>query len=124
MKKIIGSVIIAAAIIGTGSLALASTTTPDTSGFSVNHIAFTQSDWGSVSGFGYTALAQCPAGQQYVSAYVESQDNNGAYNIQDVNTIHYYLHHTSGGQPDGIYLFSGSPQGYQGNGVVELTCAS
>lgn len=123
MKKALAVAALAGTILAGGSLALASTTTTTSHGFSFNNVALTQSDWGTVSGFGYTALVECPSGQQYVNAYVRSEDNNGAYNIQDVNTIHSYLHDNGSGDPDGVYLYTGLGQGGQGNGVVELICA-
>ena len=128
MKKLISVVAVASAIVAAGSLAMASTTTSTTSGFTFSHnlIALTQSDWGSVSGHGYTTLIECPSGQQYVNAFLVSEDTNGAYIFPalDGNQGTSYLHVNGSSQPDGLYLSSGATQGNQGNGTVELIGAN
>ena len=124
MKKLISVVAVASAIVAAGSLAMASSTTSETDGFtfSFNQVSFTQSDWATVSGEGYTVLAECPAGQKYVSAYVLSSSVNGGYVLHDPITG--YTHANANGDVDGIYLGSGIGQGGQGNGTIELICAS
>lgn len=126
MKKLLAVSALSAAILAGGSFALASTTTSETSGFtfSFNSESFTQSDWGTVSGEGYTVLAECPTGQKFVNIYLESEDNYGGYTIPDVSSYPTYLHKNSNGDSDGLYLHSGVGQGGQGNGAVELICAS
>lgn len=125
-KTLIPSVIIAGAIVITGSLSLASSTTTQSHGVSVNQVSLSQSDWGSVAGHGYTALVQCPLGQDYMNGLVLSEDNSGAYNFPDFtgnSGTPSAEHKDSNGYVDGVYLTSSVSQGSQGDGVVELICA-
>lgn len=124
MKKAITVSAVATAILAVGSLAMASSTTSETSGFtfSFNAVSLTQADWGTVSGKGYTALVVCPTGQRYVNAYVLSEAVSGAYNTPTDLTV--YTHVNGNGDVDGVYLNTAVGQGGQSTGSVELICAS
>lgn len=124
MKKIISVLSFAAAIVGAGSLAMASSTTSETSGFtfSFNAVSLSQADWGTVSGKGYTALVECPTGQKYVNAYVSAETVSGAYNVPTDLTV--YAHLNASNDVDGVYLNTAVGQGGQSTGTVELICAN
>lgn len=61
-----------------------------------------------------------------MNAFLVSEDSNGAYIFPTLDGQQgtSYLHVNGSGQPDGLYLYSGVGQGSQGNGTVELICAS
>jgi hypothetical protein len=132
LKKILTTAIVFGAALGAGSLALASTTSTESSGFtfSYNQESFTQDDWSTVSGIGYSALAECPVGQKYISAYVldaggsSSTGGYPGYILPDASSYFASAHYNSANDPDGVYVRTEVGQGSQGNGVIELICSN